>query len=425
MSVHRFARSLLAAGAGMIMAGMMAAPSLAQSRPAALLGNRGCAALTVAVDSVPGRGPAFLRSYDAPAGHGAPPEPAMATAAFTYDNALATIALLACGKPAQAKRLGDALLLAATADRAGPQQGRLRNTYRAGPQQERPIPPNGWWDARQNRWLEDAYQVGTATGNVAWAGLALLNLAEATGEQRYRDAAAGLGAWIITHVSDTRGAGGFTGGIHGFDTDSVPTLWKATEHHADLLALFGWLDRSGAPDGDWAAATDRARGFLDAMWRDDKGYFPTGTLPDGVTVNESNSGLDAQLWPLMLEGAPDTWRRALDYADSAHGVEGGYDFNADRDGVWVEGTAQAALAWRIVGKADRADALLTGLSGDISSGGYLWAVRGEKLSTGFAIGPDSTEADFFYHRQPHLGATAWAVLAAKGWNPFTGRLVAP
>jgi len=35
-----------------------------------------------------------------------------------------------------------------------------------------------------------------------------------------------------------------------------------------------------------------------------------------------------------------------------------------------------------------------------------------------AVGSDSTSADFYYYRRPHLAATAWAVLAALKRNPF-------
>lgn len=422
----RFRQSLARALAcGITLAAAL--PVMAAERPvdaAKLLSNRLCGSLSIAVDSIPGKGPAFLRSYDAASGSGAPAEPALKTAAFTYDNALAVIALTACGERAQAKRIGEALLTATLEDRAGPVAGRLRTAYRAGPQQERPIPPNGWWQEKPGRWAEDAYQVGTSTGNVAWAGLALLTLAESTGDKRFQEGAAKLGQWVLDNTADTRGQGGFTGGLHGYDTQPVKLTWKSTEHNTDLLALFGWLQRTGTP-GPWADGTAKARGFLDVLWRADKGWFPTGTLADGATVNEGNSGLDAQLWPLLLADAPAEWQRALSYAEQAHGVEGGFDFNADRDGVWVEGTAQAALAYRATGQAEKAAALLESLTGDISPGGYLWATRGEKISTGFAIGPDSKEADFFYFRQPHLGATAWAVLAAKGWNPFTGKRLEP
>lgn len=402
---------------------LAAALSVLLTVPAGALDNRLCASLVVAIDAIPGKGPAFLRSYDDASGQGPPGDDALKNAAFTYDNALAAIALVACGRAGKARRIGDALLSAVDADRAGPAAGRLRTAYRAGPQQELPIPPNGWWNPKRQRWEEDAYQVGTATGNVAWAGLALLTLADALDEPRYRDGAAKLGAWVLARTADVRGPGGFTGGVHGDGEGMQALSWKSTEHNVDLVALFGWLERSGTGGGDWATGKAAARGFLDRIWRAEAGYFPTGTLPDGASVNDGNSGLDAQLWPLMLADAPADWRRALTYADKGHGLDGGYDFNADRDGVWVEGTAQAALAWRIAGDAARADALLAGLAADISPGGYLWATRGGRVSTGFAIGPDSKEADFFYYRQPHLGATSWAVLAARRWNPFTGRRV--
>ncbi|MBX9635550.1 MAG: hypothetical protein K2X44_11270, partial [Magnetospirillum sp.] len=120
---------------------------------AATVAERGCAALTARMDSIPGDGPAFLPSYD-----GAEAEPALAGAAFTYDNALAAIALVACGKPGQALRLGEALLAAVTQDRAGA-RGRLRNAYRAGSQSGAPQ-PHGWWDGKARHWAEDPMQVG-------------------------------------------------------------------------------------------------------------------------------------------------------------------------------------------------------------------------------------------------------------------------
>ena len=41
----------------------------------------------------------------------------------------------------------------------------------------------------------------------------------------------------------------------------------------------------------------------------------------------------------------------------------------------------------------------------------------------FYTDPTGTVPDFFYYRRPHLGATAWAVLAETGWNPFTGERI--
>lgn len=418
---------MLAAGLGVAGLGAsgsaMAAdtPATPGASPAPALAARTCGTLVSRVEEIPGSGPVFLRSYDSSFGVGQTYEQALGNAAFTYDNALAAIALVACGKPKHALRIGESLLSAATLDRAR-RQGRLRNTYRAGAQNQKPIPPMGWWDVTANRWFEDAYQVGSATGNVAWAALALMTLGDSTGEERFRNGAAELARWIVDNTRDPKGPGGFNGGVQGFDDKPQPLTWKATEHNTDLVALFVWLERTKTA-GDWAGPAKAARGFLDAMWTAGNGHFPTGTTPDGVTVNSATSGLDAQLWPLLLPNAPESWRAALDYAERAHGVDGGFDFNDDRDGMWVEGTAQAALTYRALGRADDADRLLAEVGKEISSGGYVWATRQDSITTGLAIGPDSKTDDFRYYRRPHLGATAWTALAAVGWNPFTGERV--
>jgi len=389
--------------AALLIALMLCWPGLAAAQGVA---ERGCATLAERVDALRGRGPIFLRSYD-----DAEAEPALAGAAFTYDNSLAIIALVACGKPGHAQRVGEALLDAATRDRAGP-QGRLRNAYRAGRQDGAPQ-PNGWWDKAAERWAEDPMQVGSATGNLAWAGLALLNLGEATGQPRYTDGAAKLARWIADNAADAKGPGGFTGGIHGDGAGTQILGWKSTEHNVDAAALFAWLG--------WRREAQAASAFVGAMWRD--GHFLTGTLPDGITPNGATSGLDAQLWPLLLAEAKPQWRAALDYARARHGVAGGFDFNDDRDGVWWEGTAQAALAARAAGHPAEADALLALLAGQFAPSGHMWATSVPRLTTGLALSPDSKSDDFVYFRRPHLAATAWAVLAARRWNPFTGKVL--
>jgi hypothetical protein len=50
--------------------------------------------------------------------------------------------------------------------------------------------------------------------------------------------------------------------------------------------------------------------------------------------------------------------------------------------------------------------------------GYVYATREPRITTGLALSADSTSADFYYYRRPHLGATAWAALAGLGRNPF-------
>ncbi len=401
----------------LVLLGLLLVCGHAAADPGRAVAERGCAAIAERVARHPGDGPLFLRSWETAEGRPLE-EPALRDAAFTYDNALAAIALLACGRPAEGRRIGDALRLAVTRDRHWT-DGRIRNAYRAGPvpADTAPLPP-GWWNAGANRWEEDAYLVGTATGNVAWAALALLALLEATGEAGYLDAAARAMGWVLDHTR----AGEppvFQGGYHGHEPEPVRLTWAATEHATDLVPAFARLHRLTG-DARWQVAAGEARAFLDRIWDGAEGRFLIGLLPDGAP-NRAGSGLDSQLWPLLaVADHPPEWRRALDFVDRAHGVDGGYDFDADRDGLWVEGTAQAALTFRAVGRGERSDALLAEMAKEWSPGGLLFATRDASITTGLAIGPDSATADFLYYRRPHLGATAWAVLAALGWNPFTG-----
>lgn len=388
--------------------------SLAGSAAAASEAPELCSALA---DRVDGDGPVFPRSWETPRGDERP-EPALAGAAFTYDTALTAIALVACGRVEEARRPADALLAASKSDRTF-RDGRVRNAYRVGPPGDAPL-PNGWWDKREGRWAEDPYQLGSATGNVAWAALAMLTLHQATGGADYLDGARRMMGWIAQRAADMRGPGGFTGGVQGFDPHPPALTWKSTEHNADSAAAFAWLARvTGEPI--WARHAATARAFLDAMWRPEEARFLVGTLPDGTTPQTDLTGLDAQLWPLLLADAPEEWRRAFDRTLADFGADGGLDFNTDKDGLWVEGTAQGALVARLLGRTDDAERLLVAAKAQRSPGGLLFATKGARLTTGLAIGPDSTTDDFHYHRWPHLGATAWAVLARHGWNPFTGR----
>lgn len=376
------------------------------SRPVATVAESGCAALKQRVAAIPGDGALLLRSYDGEDG-AAPSQPALATAAFVYDESLAVIALLACDAAPQALRIGEALRLAASTDT------RLRNVYRAGAV-DNEVLRNGWWDDTQQRWVEDPYQAGTSTGNVAWAGLAMLALHEATRDSTWLDTAKVLGRWIVDNQADSRGAGGFRGGLDGFDDAPAALAWKSTEHALDLVALFDGLAARDA-NVPWSAHAAAARAFVESQWDESGGYFGIGTEADGVTGNRQSSALDVQLWAQLVRDPSPQWRQALDYAERAHAVDCGFDFNADRDGIWLEGTAQAALAYRLLGNDAAADRALACVQGQFAPGGLVHATREPRVSTGLA-------ADAYYFRMPHLGATAWATLAALGRNPYdTGR----
>ncbi|HLH11585.1 MAG TPA: hypothetical protein VKV77_06880 [Methylovirgula sp.] len=372
-----------------------------------------CASLVHSADAI-GRGPGFAASY-APGESETHVPPALATTAFVYDNALAAIALTGCGQVSRAAKIGDAILVAIHHDRTF-RDGRIRNAYKAGAIAGTPALP-GWWDASTKTWAEDAYQDSTATGNVAWAALALLTLRQATGHHAYSDGAKVLLDWIDTHTSTTSG---YSGGFYGFDNNQKPLLWKSTEHNIDVAAAANWLSEL-THDPRCREMSSRARGFVAGAF--DGTHFRIGALADG-RPNDAPIVLDVQLWPSMaLPDAPAQWRRGLSFAEERLSVDGGFSFSGARDGVWTEGTAQAALAYRVAGDQVRAAEILQHLQSARAPSGLLYATRAPRLATGLAIGPDSTKPDFFYFPRPHLGATAWAALAALGWDPFTGKEV--
>src|SRR5258708_24630629 len=122
---------------------------------------RYCAPLADAVRSqAAGSKAGFVRSYE----HGEDESrlPAgLASTAVVYDNALAVIALVACGDVISASTIGHALSLAAHSDRSFP-DGRVRNAYRPGPVGDGAPALPGWWDDKQKIWAEDPAQDGTS-----------------------------------------------------------------------------------------------------------------------------------------------------------------------------------------------------------------------------------------------------------------------
>ena len=377
-----------------------------------------CAGLKAAVTpQVSGADAIFVRSYEPGRDENSLPM-GLATSAFVYDNALAVIALVACGDVATARPIGEALGRAARSDRSF-NDGRIRNAYRAGAVGEGPPKLPGWWDEKAGIWAEDAAQDGTSTGNAAWAALALLTLHQATHDPRYLTDAGRLIDWVIDNTSC--GPDGFCGGFHGYDPHQVRLTWMSTEHNVDVYAAARWLFQLTGEKKYDAAAT-RSRHLLDRAFQGD--HFLLGTKPDGSLADPGLLALDVQLWPWMaIADAPKAWRDALGFAQDHLSVDGGFDFNGDRDGVWVEGTAQAALAFRIHGDAGQGDRVLASLTSDRTPSGLLNATRNGRLTTGLSIDPTSMVPDFFYYRRPHLGATAWAALAETGWNPFVGQKV--
>lgn len=380
-----------------------------------------CGAIRRAVPTtLENAGPAMIRSYQPGPSETILPLP-LATTAFSYDNALAIIALLACRDTEHATRIADAFLLAIHGDRKF-HDGRIRNGYRAGPVSDKAIALPGWWNADARRWEEDAYQDGTATGNVAWVALALLNTYAQTSKPSYRDAALLLLDWIGAHAADPHGKAGFTGGQSGFDGAQSAQTWKATEHNIDIAAAATWAFAL-TQRSQYAEMAHSATSFVAEHFIASPGYFALGTEADGADANPQKLALDVQVWPqLAFAKPPADWLRAVAFSLQRLRSGDGMTFAGIGPNRWTEGTAQTVLTLRKIGENDMAARLSADLVRHGSTSGLLLATSAGEVPTGLKVESENG-GDFEYFHRPHLGATAWAVLALTGWNPFDGRKI--
>jgi len=360
-------------------------------------------------------GPAFLASF--PKEKTGP----LAQVAFVYDNAVAAIALVACGDVAHAKNITGAILAAQEYDRYW-HDGRLRNGYLAGATTDTPLKLPGWWDDKQNMWVEDQYQMGSDSGNLAWAMLALLSIYRADGGPQYLEGAKRIGAYL-ENFRDAQDPSGFRGGVFGDEPNPVAYGWKSTEHNVDLAAAFAQLAQA-SNDPHWRQDADAASAFVADKWRDDCTCFDVGTAEDGKTANHFLA-LDAQLWPLLaLPDGAKTYAAAISTANKRLKDRDGFAYSEAKEGVWTEGTAQAALLMNLMGRTKSARALLAAAARNRASDGSYYAARVQKLPTGFMLETDPSKPRLYFHI-PHLAALGWVALAEQGVNPFTGTSALP
>lgn len=363
-------------------------------------------------------------------------------AAFTYDNAIAMLAFMARGTADDWRRaalIAEALVYAQTHDRFY-SDGRLRNAYQAG---DLKLPP-GWTpngksdtvrmpaivDCAKGQTTEDRLQVSSYTRNVAWAMITLLTYYQQRGGAPYLDAATRMAEWIEQRRED-RGLGGYRAGFEGADTPSAQApndpveLSRASSE--DALAVFVAFTKLLEVTGDakYGERIAHARAYMDQTWSLTIGCFRVGTK-DASTLDLSLLVLAPQ--PLSLLALPDGLNKysasnlpcsELRYRTNRDGFVG-FDANDDRDGVWFEGTAYMAVAYKRAGQGEQAAAMLAQLQqaqarAQNANGQGLVAASHDGVTTGFLT--SNMESQLLYSRL-HIGTTAWYVCAALAKNPY-------
>ena len=380
--------------------------------------------------------------------------------AFVYDNAVVINALLERGQATDLERsliLGETLLYAQQHDPAG--DGRVRQAYFV----DQP-------DANAvflREALAPFFFIGSATGDMSWTGMALAQLFKRTLQQRFLDGAKRLGHWIVDHTFSSSGAGGFIGGVDGGNN---PVTFKSTEHNIDAFALFAMLAQLTG-DGFWTSQAQHARTFIEAMFNVTDGFFWTGTLLDGITINTNPIPEDVNTWSFLalqdknFATSIDWAKTNLAVTDTPQNVNSAVTGKArisgvtftnfaqhppivnnnfapsdpfstppDPGAVWLEGTAHLAAA--LLARRLPAERDLSGFNGDLDTARFLLlnilgaqttqgggqTVAGKLISPGTGVVAASSVLNngFGFSNKPnlHTGATGWFAIAAQAGNPF-------
>lgn len=392
-----------------------------------------------------GDGPRLAQSYADELG--------LFSTAFVYDNALAILAALGAGRLDLARAMGDGLVFAQENDPAF-DDGRLRQAYNVGPYTfyDGSAQPDGLVraDGTANVGSQFGF-LGTAVGDMAWPGIALVRLWRRTRDRRHLRGALRIAEWITTRATNPGALGGFSFGVTAADV-RVPNV--STEHNIDCVSFFGQLAEATG-DRRWLVEAERAERFLERVWQPVGGYFFTGSN-DGDTINRTPLPLDPQTWSwLTLRSG--RYARSVDWAAEAlattddarqatsqlpDGVRiSGVTFSSASltstavyndqqvhpNGVWLEGTAQLACAYgdRARGGADarRRTALMVELERAQRLLGTGQRVGGTPLPAASGVVAASSVLDsgfgFGYFPVQHVGATAWYVMAGERYNPMS------
>ncbi len=345
--------------------------------------------------------------------------------AFLYDNCVLLMAFIAANDRERSKTIAQAILNVVQHDRYYPDEGRIASLYCGG---SLFVPPGwlangrdgtirlpGWYNISDQKWHELPAENNHHSGDMAWAILALLAYYETFEKNsEYLSAAERIGEFIEANLRDDRGAGGYIGGFEGWESSLTELKFKSTEGNIDIYAAFKNLSR--LKGGAWEARSNWAKNFVLSMWDASEGKFWTGTATDGITPNKEVIPEDVQTWAVMAlgeEGKP--YWKALDYVEKNHKISGLYDFNTDRDGVWYEGSAHVAAAYKYIGQTARGAAIVEAIK-HYNDNGAIPAADRDGLTTGFA--DEKSKTRWLLYRRNHVGATAWTLIADKNINPF-------
>lgn len=295
---------------------------------------------------------------------------------YTYDQAVAAIAFLARGDTTNAVKVLDALKSMQYAD--------------------------GSWNTAYYCKTKGVQESQKHVGPVLWIAMAVAQYEKQTGDTAtYRAMAENAINWSLQFQ---QADGGINGGL---DYNGTLLTWCSTEHNEDAYAALTYFG--------YSAAAAQVKGFLDnVVWDGTNNRWYGGR-------NDTRDPMDVNSWGVSALGASGThdYQLSLDYVMTHHrntqtGRFGrttitvdGFDFDSDKDDVWLEGTAQMVVAFQVVGRtADATYFTSEIIKAQSTDGGVPYSLKG-------------TDNGYWRMSTAHsVAATGWLVMAIEGVNPF-------
>lgn len=292
------------------------------------------------------------------------------TVCFTYDQAVAVVAFIVRGDTARARQLLEKLQVLQGTD----------GSWFTG------FDGAGKVSDGSQKWL----------GPMMWVDIAAANYRKATGSTQF-DAMAKRNLDYALKSQATHG--GLQIG-QGYSTEENADAYAA-------LMSFGYETQAA-----------KVAGFLNGEWNATEKRFNAGEVPPDNSVY-----LDPQTWGNQSLGSagPTEAPKALDFVvarmrctksdKSNRFTVDGFDFNEDKDDVWLEGTAQMASAFYTVGRpADGDHYCQEVVKSQDANGGIPYSVRGGTAETGADAWNMTTALA--------LSSSGWFIIAVSKINPF-------
>ncbi|MBT8264195.1 MAG: hypothetical protein KJN75_02555 [Muriicola sp.] len=244
----------------------------------------------------------------------------------------------------------------------------------------------------------------TWMGDNAWLLLAINNYHDKTNTQKYEILASELENWLRSLQDED---GGLRGGINE-DGTSIP---KVTE---------GIITAFNAVKGFDSFHEGILRFLQEQRWDQEELVLTTQSENPAY-----NNALDLHsLGSLIFESFPveilsNASRYLTVQSSTTNGLTiSGYCFDEDKDVVWLEGTAQMALAYQVAGIKEESATIVTNLQKAFIKSSMAENATGIPYTTNFGTNFGATFLWDHTDIAPAISSSAWYLFIENEFNPF-------